>query len=402
MSNERNRRKPSKARATPGEQYLQRRANSSVWQICFKIGKRRFRESSGTTDKVAAASLAEKRWHEVWRAIHLGEVAPAELDLHAACRRYYEEVGSTSEYGRRGQLYHFRILLQALGDATLLSRLTDERINAAVQWMRTRKPARKGRPVTLSGASINRYLTTLSVVCRRAAAVWGVRVGSWHKALHVQREAAPREVFLDYDQARRLVASANGHLRPILLLALLTGLRRENLVRLAWENVSLDLARAVLVQKGGRRLSVPLAPAAVELLASIEPDTAARRGPVFRFGNPHVACTCPRCTNRRYAGQPVHSVKRTLATAIHAAGLDALPEGHLRFHDLRHTFASWALAEGGDLKLVQEALGHKHITTTARYAHLVSGRREAVANAVADRLLSPAGKRKRGPGASKN
>jgi integrase len=103
----------------------------------------------------------------------------------------------------------------------------------------------------------------------------------------------------------------------------------------------------------------------------------------------HVAYACPRRTNRRYAGQPVHSVKRTLATAIRAAGLHALPDGHLRFHDLRHTFASWALAEGGDLKLVQDALGHKHITTTARYAHLVSGRREAVANAVADRLLAP-------------
>ena len=122
-----------------------------------------------------------------------------------------------------------------------------------------------------------------------------------------------------------------------------------------------------------------------------EPRAAAREGAVFRFGNPHGACTCPRCTNRRYAGQPVHSVKRTLATAIHAAGLDALPEGHLRFHDLRHTFASWALAEGGDLKLVQEALGHKHITTTARYAHLLTGRREAVVAAVAEKLTGPVG-----------
>ena len=62
-----------------------------------------------------------------------------------------------------------------------------------------------------------------------------------------------------------------------------------------------------------------------------------------------------------------------------------------RFHDLRHTFASWALAECGDLKLVQEALGHKHITTTARYAHLLTGRREAVVGAVAEKLTGSAG-----------
>jgi integrase len=147
----------------------------------------------------------------------------------------------------------------------------------------------------------------------------------------------------------------------------------------------------VLVQKGGRRLSVPLAPAAVELLASIERDAAARQGPVFRFGNPHIACACPRCTIVVTPASRFTQSSARWRPQIYAAGLDALSEGHLRFHDLRHTFASWALAEGGDLKLVQEAPGHKHITTTARYAHLLTGRREVVVGAVAEKLTGSAG-----------
>ena len=331
----------TKGRAHPGEQYLARREGSPHWQIAFRIDGYRVRESSGTTDRLTAAELAERRWREVFREVRLGERKLEELTLYDACLRYYQEVSAGTTYGDRGQIYHFKVLNQALGPNTLLSQLDDAAVNTAVQRMRTR-PATKGRPAQLSGATINRYLTTLSNVCRRAAKLWRTNVGAWTKAEHTQPEPAGREVYLTHDQARALLAAASGHLRPILLLAMLTGLRRDNVVLLQWETVTLDLARAVLVQKGGTRLTVTLPPPAVQLLTSIEPDAAKRKGPVFRFGNRHVGCTCPRCADRkdadgrmvpsRYAGEPIRSVKRTFATAIEAAGLDALPDGRLRLH----------------------------------------------------------------------
>ena len=311
-------------------------------------------------------------------------MAPEDLTLNDACIRYIGEVS-------RGQhKYNMKVLLKAFGRGTLLSQLDDARVNGAVQWLRTR-PATKGRPAKLSPATVNRYLTTLHVVCRRARELWGVQVGAWNKARHMQEEPDGREVFLEQDQARALVAAAVGHLRPILLLDLMTGLRRDNVVQLTWEQVSLDLARIVLVQKGGRRHAVALPPAAVQLLDGLQPDPLGRKGPAFRFGNPNVPCACPRCAHKqqRYAGQPIRSIKRAFATAAKAAGLDALPSGRMRFHDLRHTFASWLLAACGDLRIVQDALGHRVLTTTARYAHLMPGRKEAAIAAATAHLAAP-------------
>lgn len=146
-----------------------------------------------------------------------------------------------------------------------------------------------------------------------------------------------------------------------------------------WEEVSLDMRRIVTIQKGDRRLVMKLVPAAVDLLASMQPDPAARRGPVFWYGNPAVGCTCPTCTvvlrnpdgttrreaNPRWYGKPIQGFQRAYETARRNAGLE-----HVRFHDLRHTFASWMLASGASLKETQEAMNHADIASTARYGHL--------------------------------
>jgi integrase len=312
-----------------------------------------------------------------------------ELTLTAAFIRYYEEVCRGNNYGERGKRYHMKVLLEAIGPTVLLSQLDDLRINAAVQWLKTRKPAKKGRPLTLSPVTINRYLMTLNSVCQRARKLWGVAAGDWKWSEHEQDEPEGREVFLDRGQVQALVEQCCGHLRPMLLLDFMTGLRLGNVLGLQWESISFDMARAVLIQKGKRRLSVSLPAPALDLLASIEPDPAQRKGPVFRIGNPNTPCGCAYCSNPRHADQPIKSVKTAFAKARRAAGLDDLPSGRFRFHDVRHTFASFVLAKGGDLKIVQEALGHRRITTTARYAHLIPGRKEAVIGAVADYLAAP-------------
>ena len=66
-----------------------------------------------------------------------------------------------------------------------------------------------------------------------------------------------------------------------------------------------------------------------------------------------------------FKGKAINGVKLLFRTAVKNAGIV-----DFRFHDLRHTFASQLIMKGGDLKNVQELLGHKIMTMTLRYAHL--------------------------------
>jgi len=376
------------AKPVPGEEYLSRREGTALWQIGFTVDGHRVRASSGTDDKVAAAALAVRRHKEVWDEIKLGIKPKVEMTLNDAFVAFWQEKASKTKHGQTGQRYHMKVLLDALGRHTLLSSLDDRAINAGVQAMQSRK-AIKGRPEALSGATVNRYLATLRLVCKRAKDVWKAEVGDWSAGEHKQDEAKHREVFLTHEQARLLVEKAVPHLRPILMLAFATGMRKANVVQLRWENVSLDLARALVIQKGERRLAVDLPDMAVSLLAALQPDPAERKGPIFFFGNPAAWCDCTRCANRLFTGKPIQDVKRSFASAAKAAGLTEMEAGRLRFHDIRHSHASWMLAATGDLLLVSKRLGHANVATTQRYAHLLPGRMERAIEGAVSGLLGP-------------
>jgi integrase len=156
----------------------------------------------------------------------------------------------------------------------------------------------------------------------------------------------PRDRWLKNDEEERLVACAADHLVPLIRFAVDTGGRRAELLGLDWRQVDLARKRVVFLNtKNGEDRTVRLCGRACAILASLGPKEA---GPVFK-----------------YKGKAIRSVRTSFIAARKASGLD-----DVRFHDLRHTFASRLVQAGVPLYDVGQLMGHKSLEMVQRYAHL--------------------------------
>lgn len=171
-----------------------------------------------------------------------------------------------------------------------------------------------------------------------------------------------RHMFLQPEEVERMLRACQQDKHPQLYhftrLLLLTGARKGEALNANWNNF--DLFRkvwTVAVSKSGRPRRIVLNRAAVELMKELRDEAEIRGYPLHPnspvFYNPK--------TRERY---------NSFYAAWHRARVKAeLPD--VRFHDLRHTFASMLINQGVSLYEVQRLLGHHHITMTERYSHLL-------------------------------
>jgi integrase len=183
---------------------------------------------------------------------------------------------------------------------------------------------------------------------------------------------APERVrFLDEDERSRLLAacqqSRNPFLSTLVLLALTTGARKNELRRLQWTDVDLRQGFLKLSRtKNGEKRSVPVVgPALDRLRAQAE---AARPGWVF--------------PSHRSTG-PVGFQKAWERARDRAGLLD------FRWHDLRHTAASYLAMSGASLREIAEILGHKTLQQTMKYAHLTAPHTTGIVERMAAQFLTP-------------
>jgi integrase len=155
-----------------------------------------------------------------------------------------------------------------------------------------------------------------------------------------------------------------GYLHDLAVLAMNTGLRRGELFKLRWENVS--TARAELLVRASTAKSNKMRHLALNTVAMavLTRMSKVRHISGFVFVNPEG--------DARRAGKPFTTVKKAWATVVKRAQLD-----DFTFHDLRHDFASRLVQAGVNLYEVRDLLGHSSITLTERYAHLAPHQKRA-------------------------
>jgi integrase len=166
-----------------------------------------------------------------------------------------------------------------------------------------------------------------------------------------------RKRYLTPQEMERLLAACSPHWKRLILTALHTGMRKNEIVSLKWEQIRLE-ERCLLLDetKNGEGRPVPLNGTMVALLNEVKTEQeSAGIVSSFVFVNP-------------YNGKPYRRDSDAgWYTALKRAGLS-----DVHFHDLRHTVASYLRMQGVDLLTLPELLGHKDGRMTKRYAHASS------------------------------
>lgn len=316
---------------------LFRRPDSSVWHayISVTVGGQRVvvRETTGCTDEREASEWATRRIAQIASA----PAVTHEITLDSAAAKWWLEYGQNLN-SADSMFYILKGLLEFFDRRLLLSQISKLSVSNFIFTSQQR-----GR----SPATINRYLCCLSSICSRARDHWDCNVPPF-KILSFRLKEPKENIrfFRDIDEIRRLVAGAAEHIRPIIWCALYTGLRRGRVLGLRWDQIDWENHQIVYIGKDGSPNSVPMVEPLADILRNL----------------PH---TCEFVFTRR--GRPIRDIKSAWAAAFVRSGVP-----YRNFHALRHTTATWLLRQSGNLKVVQSVLGHRTLSVTTKYAHLVN------------------------------
>lgn len=333
---------------------LYKRKASPNWQ--YKLyppgGGPPIQGSTGTSNKEQAQEFYDRLKVDLWNQARLG-VKPRHSWNDAVIRYVADREGLPSLETSKT---HLRWLDQHLFGVALVD-IDRDRIDAIAQAkrrehrvVRTKKgPVQTGKMV--SAGTVRRVIGVLKAVLN-AAVEW-----EWLDRAPVTKRAkvvSKRIRWLTLAEAERLLAELPEHLSDMARFSLETGLRRSNVTGLQWTQV--DIVRRVAwihpdQAKAKRAITVPLSETAIAVLRR---QIGKRRAPEY-MQSVFV-----------YHGKPVYQT----VTAAWRKALERACIRDFRWHDLRHTWASWHVQRGTPLQVLKELGGWETLEMVQRYAHL--------------------------------
>ena len=342
--------------------YARRLLHGVTWYIRYSVGGQEIKEKLGREADGFTRTMAKEALKARLGDIARGKYRLPEVRTPVPFRTLvarYRELAEANHRGYTRTRYTLGQLEREFG-ATPLAALSAFRIE---QWKARRKKA-------VAPATVNRELTLLKGMLATAVA-WKLldqNPAVSVKALRVNnqrlRYLAPDEITRLVDAARHDVAR---WLAPAILLAVHTGLRQGELLRLRWQEIDSRRHLAMIMEtKNNTKKPMPLSTAAQAALGEFPRDGA-------------TVLAWP-------WGDPLSN------TTLHAAFKRACAAAEItdfRWHDLRHTFASHLVMAGVDLRTVQELLGHKTLEMTMRYSHLAEPHKAAAVEKLGVALAAP-------------
>ena len=289
-----------------------------IWWVQFTVERRSFRKSTGQREEKHAQKVGQQLNDNQVIARENGKLLSDALKLWLL-----ERPRSNSEKSS------LRLFLVQYPDRPL-SKISGHDIRDALA---ENSPATYNRTANNIRAAINLAVSR-----------------DWCKAVVIPRRkviaSTPR--FLTQVEWQKLYLALPAHLKPIAEFAVSTGLRKHNVLQLKWQNVDLDRAVAWVESsesKSGKPIAVPLSKNALSAVRS-----QIGKNPVYVF---------------TYQGNPIVTINRTWKKVLRLVG-----NKDFRWHDLRHTWASWHVMNGTPLAVLKELGGWHSIEMVMRYTHL--------------------------------
>ncbi|MFO2970996.1 site-specific integrase [Legionella pneumophila serogroup 10] len=306
---------------------------NNTWWVSFSHQGKRIQRSTGTSDKIAALQFHDRLKAELWNVTKLGN-KPVHYWREAVLRWIKE---SSHKRSLETDKVHLRWLDEHLQNCQL-----DEINNEVIEELALKKE-QEGVSLT----TVNRVLEILRALLTKAYREW-----EWIDKLPVFRMRKienSRIRWLTIEEANRLLVELPLHLRDMAEFTLATGLRASNVTGLRWKNVDLAKRHAWVhpdEAKTKKAIPVPLNDTAMSVLS-------ARKGihPIFVFTYQDKRIN--RCSTRAWTN------------ALERAEIE-----NFRWHDLRHTWASWHVQNGTSLQELQQLGGWTSYDMVLRYAHL--------------------------------
>jgi len=226
-----------------------------------------------------------------------------------------------------------------------LSKITRRQVE---DYRSTRLEAQTYRKRTIKPRSINREIALLRRMFNEAVE-YGYLDNNPASRIKMFDEPKKELVIPSNDELDNLIRAAAPHLRPIIILAVQTGMRQGEILNLRWRDVDLEKRSIYLSKtKSGKPRRVPLTDFVVDILGRLKSASE------HIFLNPDT-------------GRPIQCLRTGYTAACRRAGFK-----DFTFHDLRHCTVSYLLGRGVDPVTVSQIVGHGNLGMTALYSHALT------------------------------
>ncbi|MDT8421750.1 MAG: site-specific integrase [Desulfuromonadales bacterium] len=281
--------------------------------------------------------------------------------------RYELQILSHKEKNTANQKTHFKWWRNKLGyymlsdlTSAMVAKCRDDLLLEEISEGKTRGPA-----------TVARYMTSMSHAVNLAVREWEWMESNPFSRVKKPTEPRGRVRFLDDDERDRLLASCRASkskfLYAIVVLAISTGMRQGEILNLKWKDIDLNRSWLVLHEtKNNERRGVPIVGLSHRVLSELSKVRRIDSPLVFPGSDPQ---------------KPI-KIRKAFESALTGAGIE-----DFRFHDLRHTAASYLAMNGATLAEIAEVLGHKTLQMVKRYAHLSESHTSSVVEKMNNKIF---------------